>query len=125
MAKRRWASQDDKRLKTRQYQKIVTHWKNYVAEMTRQGSAVYCEAPLCLLKGIPIRVGGTRTPAHLDVGHKIAREHDPRPRWTLADTRPEHARCNRVAGVAIREAKRATQPRVTTPAPLSINNNEW
>jgi hypothetical protein len=124
MAKRRWASQDDPRLHTPSWLAIRRHWQNLLLTTTKQGGAIYCQAPICKARGIPIQVGGRRGRWHLDVGHIIAREHDPRQTWTIDDTRPEHATCSRSAGVEIGRAKRRART-AAAPARLSISNDDW
>lgn len=74
-----------------------------------------CEAPICLLPGRPITYG-PRCPTSLDVGHIESRATDERTQWLLSDCRPEHARCNRSAGAALR--KRPTEP-------LNYSDPQW
>lgn len=76
-----------------------------------------CQAPRCLLPDVPIRYTGRRGIDSLDVGHKDMRDQDTRNTWTLADTRPEHARCNRSAGASYRQAKHRTTP--ARPKPIA------
>lgn len=110
---RRASKGSDPRLQSASWRAIVTHWQ------TQQSP--YCMATRCLLPGVPIRYTGRRGPDSLDVGHITARDHDPRTVWTVADTRPEHSRCNRSAGASAgnRKRGRAKQARaalVTTRA---------
>lgn len=109
MPARRYPSSGDPRLKTKSYKAIVKHWKRIKQEQ--------CEAPRCLLPGTPIRYELPRTSASLDVGHIIDRDTDPRQTWTIADTRPEHQRCNRAAGLAKAKLKqrRSNSTRYSTP----------
>lgn len=129
--KRRWTSQDDPRLKTPSYRAILKYWADLIEKANRTGGWVECQAPNCLLKNIPIKSGGPRTPAHLDVGHIIPRTTDQRQTWNIEDTRPEHARCNRSAGIKITQAikarkkAQAQQQGTTTPIAMTINNNDW
>lgn len=80
-----------------------------------------CQAPRCLLPGVPIRYTGNRGIDSLDVGHKGMRDQDTRTTWTVAETRPEHSRCNRSAGARYRQAKH----RPTRPKPKPINSQQW
>lgn len=86
----------DPRLKTRQWQAIVNAWNRLQPQQ--------CEATHCLLPGTPITYTTPRTPTSLDVGHKTPRNTDTRRTWTIDDTRPEHATCNRTEGTTIRIA---------------------
>lgn len=127
MAKRRWASQDDPRLHTPSWLAIRRAWQAQLTYLDQHGGALYCEADSCLLPGVPIQCGGPRTPAHLDVGHRIPRDRDPRLTWDITDTRPEHARCNRSQGRRDNAAKQRAQrdQRPTTTTELTVSNNEW
>ena len=83
----------DPRLKTRSWQAIVARWNQLQPQR--------CESPRCKAPTVPIQYGGRRGPYHLDVGHKVDRKHDDRTTWTIEDTRPEHATCNRAGGADI------------------------
>ena len=81
---------NDPRLRTTSWRTIRAHW---LTVKPRQ-----CQASHCLAPWIPIQYGGPRGPWHLDVGHTGLRALDTRHTWTINDTRPEHARCNRSNG---------------------------
>lgn len=87
----------DKRRNTYQWKRIQRYW----AALKPND----CQATTCLLPGIPIRYTQPRGPDSLDVGHIHSVINDPRQAWTIADTRPEHARCNRSAGVNLGRAR--------------------
>lgn len=104
----------DPRLKTPSWRAIVRHWQAL--------QLPDCQAPHCLLPGLPIQYQGQRGPAHLDVGHLDARADDHRQAWRLEDTRPEHARCNRSAGQALGQARRAL---TNSTGERSATANRW
>jgi 5-methylcytosine-specific restriction endonuclease McrA len=106
---RRYPSSGDPRLKTKSYKAIVKYWQRLKPEQ--------CEATRCLLQGIPISYTKPRTQASLDVGHIIDRDTDPRQTWTVADTRPEHQRCNRAAGLVKAKLKGANGGRRPSSTP--------
>lgn len=128
-AKRRWTSQDDPRLHTASWLDIRETWRMRLAAAIKEGGGIYCEAPICKARGVPIQQGGVRGPWHLDVGHIIPREHDTRLTWTIEDTRPEHARCNRSAGVEVGRrkamARRAAMRQAQGTQSMTINNDDW
>lgn len=124
MPARRYPKSGDPRLKTKSYRAIVAHWQNLKPEQ--------CQAPRCLLPGVAIRYTLPRTSASLDVGHLTPRETDTRQVWQISDTRPEHQRCNRAAGVAMIRARGRGRTRATnwsdSRAPgveLAITSDEW
>jgi hypothetical protein len=98
----------DPRLKTYDWDRIKRYWQ-------RQARPD-CEATHCLLPGVPIRYTGPRGPDSLDVGHRNLRADDTRTTWTIDDTRPEHARCNRKAGSTAGHARRAAMTAAPRPA---------
>lgn len=98
---RQW-QQGDPRLKTPSWRAIVREWNRRRPQV--------CQSPRCKAPHIPIQYGGHRSPWHLDVGHIADRRTDPRQTWTLSDTRPEHATCNRAGGAAITNATRRPPP---------------
>jgi hypothetical protein len=107
------------------YLAIRKHWQALLATRWGRGEPMHCEADRCLLPGLPIQHGGTRTPAHLDVGHRVPIVLDPRRTWTIDDTRPEHARCNRSAGVNLGRKLASLRKAQTPPTPLEINKNDF
>jgi len=121
----RHPSQNDPRLNTAAYKALRTQWQAYIRATNAAGGAVYCQAGVCLLPNIPIRVDGPRTPAHLDVGHITPRILDPRTTWTMEDTRPEHARCNRTAGTNLANQRIKQRKAQNGRTPLTINLNDW
>jgi len=110
----------DPRLKTKSYKAIVKYWRTVRQE--------HCEAPRCLLRGVPIRYAYPRTSASLDVGHILPRDQDTRTVWQIEDTRPEHQLCNRSAGTGVKQARanarRPARPDMTGPE-LSATPDEW
>jgi 5-methylcytosine-specific restriction endonuclease McrA len=112
MPPKRLQPSGDPALKSAAWRAVRAYW---VAVATPQ-----CQAPRCLLPGVPIRYTGKRGPDSLDVGHRVPRARDGRTTWAIADTRPEHARCNRSAGAYI--GKRNT-PKRAQPRP--IQSQKW
>jgi hypothetical protein len=110
MPAKRFQGNGDPALKTKQWKAIKAYWQR-----TRHPT---CEADRCLLPGTPIRYDGERGPDSLDVGHKQTRDTDARRIWNIADTRPEHERCNRSAGQA--HGKQKKKP----PAPPRPRNSQ-
>lgn len=106
----------DPRLKTPAWRAIVAHWTRL--------QPTDCQATRCLLPNIPIQYGGRRGPAHLDVGHIAYRVADQRQTWRLEDTRPEHARCNRTAGVHLGHARRQARRHRNQPRP-ALTLDDW
>jgi hypothetical protein len=100
------AYQTDPRMGTPQWKQIRAYWQSIRPEQ--------CEATRCLLPGEPITYTEQRTRTSLDVGHILDRNGDERTQWTITDTRPEHAHCNRSAGASIRSTKPAPQIYIDT-----------
>lgn len=103
--------------------------KGLRAYWTRQHPTA-CEADRCLYPGQPIRYGGTRTPLHLDVGHKVAQHLTPGKRaWWPTETRPEHAGCNQRQGASwgglIIAARRGRPRPARRPAARLDTSREW
>jgi 5-methylcytosine-specific restriction endonuclease McrA len=127
MVARAYPKTGDPRLKTASYRAILRYWQALKPEQ--------CEADRCLLPGRAITYTVPRTQTSMDVGHVVPRLVDTRRTWVVADTRPEHQRCNRAAGLA--EAKRrganggrtpTRSPRLLQPADKgerSITAGEW
>lgn len=112
MPAKRLQPSGDPALKTYQWLAIVGYWRAH--------APTQCQAPRCLLPGVPIRYDGRRGPDSLDVGHKSMRDASARSTWQIADTRPEHARCNRSAGARYRWAKHRPRGR-----PHPITSQQW
>jgi hypothetical protein len=112
MPAKRLQPSGDPALKTASWRAIRAYWIG-IADP-------HCHATRCLLPGQPIRYTGRRGPDSLDVGHTTPRARDTRTTWTIPDTRPEHARCNRAAGAKIRT--RNARPR---PRPQPIQSQKW
>lgn len=99
----------DPRLKTREWKRIVAAWQRL--------QPVVCEATPCLLPHLPITYTPMRTRTSLDVGHRDPRILDARTTWTIDDTRPEHARCNRSNG----QQARTTNKRIKTIKAIGVD----
>jgi hypothetical protein len=113
---RRASKGTDPRLQSASWRAIVAYWQ--------QQRSPHCMAPRCMLPGLPIRYTGRRGPDSLDVGHLVDRARDQRTVWTVADTRPEHSRCNRSAGASAGNRKRGRARRARRSV-LSLVLNDW
>lgn len=112
-------STGDPRLKTASWTAARAYWRN---QLTLDPS-LPCHADRCLLPGRAIRLGAPRGRDSLDVGHREVRDGDPRTEWTIADTRPEHARCNRSHGGRYGRAKQ-TRARAA-PDRITLALDDW
>jgi hypothetical protein len=88
-------------LKHPTWRAVCRHWQRQLRQHGLQ-----CQAPRCLAPGLPIaRQPGTDW--SLDVGHITDRDTAHAQGWTvaqanaIANTRPEHRKCNRTAGARV------------------------
>jgi hypothetical protein len=103
------------------------NWKRIRATW-QQRRPTECQAERCLLPGVPITYTLPRNRASLDVGHINPAITDPRSTWRIEDTRPEHARCNRSAGVNLGRARAAGQRPARAATPIlgeQVETEAW
>jgi hypothetical protein len=110
----------DPRLKTQSWQRIVKYWRALRAQpcarcMGAHGPIDY-DSPRFVLDEHGRKHENVWA---LDVGHVLGRDLDHRDTWSVDDTQPEHALCNRQAGSRYRHAKHG-QARA-----LPVTSRDW